>query len=98
MLAGDANGTNGAAALIDRIREAAPWSGPRHAVFVEGKRAPRDRVICNCKQVTQSQIAEAIAAGADLAELKSTLGCGSVCGSCVPEIRRLYDAAPAAAH
>jgi assimilatory nitrate reductase catalytic subunit len=98
MLAGDANGTSGAAALIDRIREAAPWSGPRHAVFVEGKRAPRDRVICNCKQVTQSQIAEAIAAGADLAELKSTLGCGSVCGSCVPEIRRLYDAAPAAAH
>jgi assimilatory nitrate reductase catalytic subunit len=55
-------------------------------------RAPRDRVVCNCKQVTQSQIEQAIANGAALDQLKSTLGCGSVCGSCVPEIKRLMTA------
>jgi assimilatory nitrate reductase catalytic subunit len=89
LLAGE---TSAADALLARVREAVPWSGPRHAVFVGSREAPRDRVVCNCKQVTRSQIGDAIAAGADLAQLKATLGCGSVCGSCVPEIRRLFDA------
>lgn len=90
---GDANG---AAALLERLRAAEPWSGPRHAVFVTGPSVPRERVVCNCKQVTQSQILEAIASGANLDGLKSVLGCGTVCGSCVPEIRRLYEKIPSA--
>jgi assimilatory nitrate reductase catalytic subunit len=94
LLSGDANG---AASLLARLRQALPWQGPRHAVFVEGPRVRRERVVCNCRQVTETQIVEAIASGADLAALKSVLGCGSVCGSCVPEIRRLYGKAPSAA-
>jgi assimilatory nitrate reductase catalytic subunit len=90
--------TSPAAALIEQIRAKAPWDGPRHAIMLLGgdaplrARAPRDRVVCNCKQVTQSQIEQAIANGAALDQLKSTLGCGSVCGSCVPEIKRLMTA------
>ncbi|MGN6667436.1 MAG: nitrate reductase, partial [Trinickia sp.] len=94
--------SSAASALIEQIRSAQPWDGPRHAIVLLGgdasrsTRAPRDRVVCNCKQVTQSQIEQAVAAGAALDGLKSTLGCGSVCGSCVPEIRRLLSAtAPA---
>jgi assimilatory nitrate reductase catalytic subunit len=94
LLSGDVNGSAG---LLARLREAQPWQGPRHAVFVEGPRVRRERVVCNCTQVTETQIVEAIASGADLAALKSVLGCGSVCGSCVPEIRRLYDKVPSAA-
>jgi assimilatory nitrate reductase catalytic subunit len=94
LLSGDANG---AAGLLARLRAAQPWDGPRHAVFVDAPRVKRERIVCNCKQVGETQIVEAIASGADLATLKSVLGCGSVCGSCVPEIRRLYDKAPSAA-
>ena len=92
LLTGD---TSPADALLDQIRTAAPWDGPRHAIVLLGGDAPqrpraaRDRVVCNCKQVTQSQIEQGIAQGAALDELKSTLGCGTVCGSCVPEIKRL---------
>lgn len=92
LLTGD---TSPADALLEQIRTGAPWDGPRHAIVLLGgdapqrPRAPRDRVVCNCKQVTQSQIEQGIAQGAALDELKSTLGCGTVCGSCVPEIKRL---------
>ncbi|HKT99882.1 MAG TPA: molybdopterin-dependent oxidoreductase [Paraburkholderia sp.] len=94
LLSGDANG---AASMLARLREAALWQGPRHAVFVERPRVQRERVVCNCKLVTEKQIVEAIASGADLAVLKSVLGCGSVCGSCVPEIRRIYERVPSTA-
>jgi assimilatory nitrate reductase catalytic subunit len=83
--------------LIEQIRTAAPWQGPRHAIVLLGgdtpvrSLAPRVRVLCNCKQVTQPQIEQAIATGAGLDELKATLGCGTVCGSCVPEIKRLLN-------
>ncbi|WP_295479156.1 nitrate reductase [uncultured Pseudomonas sp.] len=51
----------------------------------------RDRILCNCKNVSQSAIEAAIGRGLDLAELKNQLGCGSQCGSCVPEIKRLIN-------
>ncbi|PMS31666.1 assimilatory nitrate reductase (NADH) alpha subunit apoprotein [Trinickia symbiotica] len=95
LLTGD---TSGARSLIEQIRAATPWTGPRHTIFLPGGEdalralAPRARIVCNCKQVTQTQIEEAIAANAGLDELKSTLGCGTVCGSCVPEIKRLLNA------
>ncbi|MGG1948403.1 molybdopterin-dependent oxidoreductase [Trinickia sp. NRRL B-1857] len=96
LLTGD---TSPATALIEQIRGETPWEGPRHAIVLLGgelpqqrARAPRDRVVCNCKQVKQSQIEQAVAKGAALDELKSTLGCGTVCGSCVPEIKRLLTA------
>ncbi|SEA93479.1 nitrate reductase [Paraburkholderia sartisoli] len=81
-------------ALLARLRDATPWSGPRFAVFSKQKQTnvARERVVCNCMQVGESRIREAIAAGATLPELKTKLGCGTVCGSCVPELKRMCEA------
>lgn len=57
----------------------------------------RGRVICNCLNVTEPDIVAAITAGADLAALQATLKCGSECGSCVPELKRLIAGSRAAA-
>ncbi|WP_312962792.1 nitrate reductase [Stutzerimonas nitrititolerans] len=62
----------------------APLSTPPH-----GKRVDNDRTLCNCMNVSQSAICAGIAQGLDLSGLKQELGCGTSCGSCVPEIRRL---------
>ncbi|WP_296560171.1 nitrate reductase [Pigmentiphaga sp.] len=76
--------------LIERLLSDAPWSGSRLRVFTPDGGAPtRDRTICQCKGVPESAISAAIARGADVAALKATLGCGTVCGSCVPELTRL---------
>ncbi len=50
--------------------------------------APRN-IVCKCADVTDMQIRQALAAGADLPELQEKLRCGTFCGSCVPEIRRM---------
>jgi assimilatory nitrate reductase catalytic subunit len=39
--------------------------------------------------VSEAEIRAAVAGGARLEELKSRLCCGTECGSCVPELRRL---------
>jgi assimilatory nitrate reductase catalytic subunit len=95
VLAGDtANG----AALLAKLRDARPWSGPRFVAFagLRAEPAVRDRVVCGCMQVKASSINEAIANGATVPELKAMLGCGTVCGSCLPELKRLVDTAAVA--
>jgi len=54
----------------------------------------RGRVICNCLNVAESEIRPLVAAGADLATLQAKLKCGTSCGSCVPELKRLIAEAP----
>lgn len=54
-----------------------------------GKRVDNDRTLCNCMNVGQAAVSAGIAQGLDLAGLKQNLGCGTSCGSCVPEIKRL---------
>ncbi|RAI70940.1 nitrate reductase [Pseudomonas fluorescens] len=56
--------------------------------------APVDanKTLCNCKNVSQNAICAGIDRGLDLQELKQELGCGTQCGSCVPEIKRLLAA------
>jgi len=57
----------------------------------------RGRVVCNCLNVAEPDIVASIAAGADLAALQETLRCGTECGSCVPELKRLLAGNRAAA-
>jgi assimilatory nitrate reductase catalytic subunit len=57
-----------------------------------GKAAALSKTLCNCMNVSESAVCDAIAEGMDLQQLKKQLGCGSVCGSCVPEIKRLLTA------
>ena len=52
----------------------------------------RDKTLCNCMNVSQSAVTSGIARGLDLNQLKKQLGCGTQCGSCVPEIKRLINA------
>jgi assimilatory nitrate reductase catalytic subunit len=47
------------------------------------------RIVCNCRMVSETAIRSAVAAGADLERLQAELGCGTVCGSCLPEIRKI---------
>ena len=64
----------------------APLSAPPgHA----GTLVAGNKTLCNCKNVSQSAVCAGIARGLDLQGLKEQLGCGTQCGSCVPEIKRL---------
>ena len=51
-----------------------------------------ERAVCACFNVGESKIRAAIAAGATFAGLQMDLKCGTNCGSCVPELRRLATA------
>ena len=53
-----------------------------------GKRG-RGRIVCNCLDVSEQEIVQALQQGADLARLQSKLKCGTECGSCVPELKRI---------
>lgn len=50
------------------------------------------KTLCNCKNVSHSAVCAGIRSGLDLHGLKQQLGCGTQCGSCVPEIKRLLAA------
>ena len=54
-------------------------------------------MICNCLNVSETDIAAAIAGGDDFDALQEKLKCGTSCGSCVPEIRRMVAAGRSAA-
>ncbi|MEA3192885.1 MAG: assimilatory nitrate reductase catalytic subunit [Betaproteobacteria bacterium] len=57
--------------------------------------APRARAVCACFSVSEEAIRGAAQAGATLARLQAELKCGTNCGSCIPELRRmLRDEAP----
>jgi assimilatory nitrate reductase catalytic subunit len=49
----------------------------------------RGRIICNCLDVSENEIMENISIGADLITLQTKLKCGTKCGSCMPELKRL---------
>jgi len=51
----------------------------------------RGRIVCNCLDVSEQGILQSLQQGTDLASLQSKLKCGTECGSCVPELKRLLD-------
>jgi assimilatory nitrate reductase catalytic subunit len=54
-------------------------------------------VVCNCYDVSEDEIARELAAARPLGEVQARLKCGTECGSCLPELRRLAAAAGASA-
>jgi assimilatory nitrate reductase catalytic subunit len=56
----------------------------------------RSKTLCNCLNVSESAICAGIERGLDLDGLKQELKCGTSCGSCVPEIKRLLATQPVA--
>ncbi len=49
----------------------------------------RGKIICNCLDVSENEIIETCQSGADLPALQEERKCGTQCGSCVPELKRL---------
>ena len=49
----------------------------------------RGKIVCNCLDISQNEIVENIELGADLLTLQAKLKCGTECGSCVPELKKL---------
>ncbi|MDF2075141.1 molybdopterin-dependent oxidoreductase [Pseudomonas mendocina] len=54
----------------------------------------RGKTLCNCLNVSEGAVHAGIARGLDLDGLKQELKCGTSCGSCVPEIKRLLAQQP----
>ena len=50
---------------------------------------PRGRIICNCFDVAEQEVANEIKLGMDLPAIQKKLKCGTECGSCLPELKRL---------
>ncbi len=51
-----------------------------------------DKIVCYCMSVTNGMIKEAVDAGAStLEEVQAATGAGTVCGSCVDDVKRLID-------
>lgn len=72
----------------------APVTDParRHQLLAGGgaQPTPRGRTVCSCMGVSEAAICAAIAAGCDTpAALGKQSGCGTQCGSCLPELRAL---------
>ncbi|MEO8332620.1 MAG: molybdopterin-dependent oxidoreductase [Gallionella sp.] len=49
----------------------------------------RGRIVCNCQDVSELEIMAEFKNGLDLAAIQSKLKCGTECGSCLPELKRL---------
>jgi assimilatory nitrate reductase catalytic subunit len=69
-----------------------PVKDLRRFLFAPSASAPgnlesRGSVVCNCLNISSVQIDAVLKEGADLKELQTRLGCGTSCGSCLPELR-----------
>jgi assimilatory nitrate reductase catalytic subunit len=51
--------------------------------------AQRGRIICNCMDVSEQEILAEFSNGLDLSAIQAKLKCGTECGSCLPELKRL---------
>ena len=58
---------------------------------------PRGRIVCSCLDVAEQPVRELFDAGATLAGVQEKLKCGTACGSCLPELKRLATRLPLAA-
>jgi assimilatory nitrate reductase catalytic subunit len=98
-LAGDTSAENW---LKEYLENEQPVATLGRLLLMPSSKAPqgfkaRGRIVCNCFNVAESDIGEALlaAAGSDaapdalLAALQQNLKCGSNCGSCVPELKKM---------
>ena len=93
-LAGDVAGASWMQEWIAEGRDAASVG---FAILAPTAMAPgggisRGRTICTCHGVGEAQIAAAFARGTSLEAVQRELKCGTGCGSCVPELKRLQAA------
>ena len=110
LLAGD---TEAQAWLAELLQQELPAERFGRLLLAPGTQAPRSagaplaaaggRQVCSCVGVRADAITTTLGrlagdAPARLAALQAELGCGTQCGSCVPELRRLVQGTPGLAH
>ena len=73
-------------ASIEAVRPwvLAPLSAPPRGTLNRG------RIVCICLDVSATEIRRELAPGVTLAGLQAKLKCGTECGSCVPELKRMH--------
>ena len=101
MLAGD---TSAQAWIKALLQEELPAQDYGRLLLSGGARAPaalqeRGRQVCTCFNITDVQIEDHLAhwggpPEARLAGLQGALRCGTNCGSCLPELRRMAQTQP----
>jgi assimilatory nitrate reductase catalytic subunit len=99
LLAGDTRAESWIKILL---QDELPAESYGRLLLAPGATAPkairsRGRQICTCLNVTHAAIDEQLAAGTGgaeerMASLQASLTCGTSCGSCVPELRRMVQA------
>jgi assimilatory nitrate reductase catalytic subunit len=104
VLAGD---TSAESWLKTLLQEDLPVQSYGRLLLVPGAKAPvavqsRGKTVCTCANVTDAAITAQLACchGSDsarLEQLQGALGCGTTCGSCLPELKRMVRASKAAA-
>jgi assimilatory nitrate reductase catalytic subunit len=81
--------------VVARIRAAFGESatvregGTADAWLAGGGLSARGRTVCNCFDVAESDIKVFLGESKSLEALQASLKCGTHCGSCVPELRRM---------
>jgi assimilatory nitrate reductase catalytic subunit len=103
LLAGD---TRSEAWVKTLLQDSLPAQSYGRLLLVPGSKAPiavqsRGKSVCTCFNVTDAAITEQLAKsfGSDerrLTELQTSLKCGTNCGSCVPELKRMIRDNPSA--
>ncbi|KGX23199.1 BFD-like [2Fe-2S] binding domain protein [Burkholderia pseudomallei] len=101
-VAGAAGATEDSAAVLRDYVDTGASVGALGRLLLFAGRVPlqtapaRGRTICNCVGVSEREIGAVLAADAPsaapverLANLQERLKCGTQCGSCIPELRRL---------
>ena len=90
--------------LRDLFEEAAPVMNAGALLLAPTARLPaasaRSKTVCSCWGVAESAICDFVASSTHanvLNALQSTLKCGTQCGSCLPELKRLVASGKAAA-
>jgi assimilatory nitrate reductase catalytic subunit len=96
VLAGDISAESWIRTLL---QDQLPAQSYGRLLLLPGSKAPvalasRGRQVCACFNVSEPQIRETLAGcrGGDdqrLAELQQALKCGTNCGSCIPELKRM---------
>ncbi|MCB1956392.1 MAG: molybdopterin-dependent oxidoreductase [Rhodocyclaceae bacterium] len=91
--------TRAAEWLADVVVSGSPAAALRPWLFAPLTQPPtgqsaRGKVICNCFDVSENEIRDALAGGETLDALQARTRCGTNCGSCIPELKRLAAASP----
>ncbi|QOC90334.1 nitrite reductase large subunit NirB [Micromonospora craniellae] len=96
VLVGDASAYPTLRASVGGPLPAVPLAllAPEQAAGAAASALPASAQVCSCNAVTRGDVDAAIAAGcADVPALKACTRAGTSCGSCVPMLKQLLDAA-----